>query len=342
MGKSAPPGRSVTMGAVSPSITSSIMGATIALRLLAATTEAPVARASLDVRRAPEAAGCPDAAGLAADLAAITGAPERFVATAGAPVRVAVAWDRLPGGDFRASVRLDGAREGTRTLTDPGPTCAALGHAVAVALVLVLDADAPAQADGTATASTEPGPPPPAPEAGSGSSPPAGTSGHVALLAGPSWGQVAHLSAAGRLELGARWRRSSVVVGVERVLSRTSAVAPGTVEVSLWAGRLSLCALLTDPSWWVQFDACAVGSAGSLHGRGQGFALSSASTLTWWAAGGELRAQALFRRRWLVTLAADLAATLYRYTFSIAQVGAIPGSDRWTGQLLAGVGVKLW
>ena len=331
------------MGAVSPSISPAIMGATVALRLLAATAATPAADpaalASLDVRRAPEAADCPDAAGLTADLAAITGAPDRFVASAGAPVRVTVAWDRLPGGDFRASLHLDGAREGTRTLTDAGPTCAALGHAVAVALVLVLDADA----DKKAIAATEPGPrrPPPS-EATSGPSPLAGTSGHLALLAGPSWGQVAQLSGVGRLELGARLRRASVVVGAERVLSRTSAIAPGTVEVSLWAGRLSLCALLTDPSRWVQFDACAIGSAGALHGRGQGFAMSSDSTLTWWAAGGELRAQAVFRQRWLLTLAADLAATLYRYTFSIAQVGAVRGSDRWTGQLLAGVGVKLW
>jgi len=322
----------------------SILGATIALRLLPATVDGPPATpslvASLDVRRAPDAAGCPDAIGLTADLAAITGEPERFVASPGAPVRVAVAWDRLPSGDFRASLRLEGAREGTRTLTDVGPTCVALGHAVAIALVLVLDADAPATV-GTiaATASGSPAPPP---GAASGAARPVGTAGYLALLAGPSWGQVARLSGAGRLELGARLRRASLVVGLDRVLSRTSPIAPGTVDVSLWAGRLSACALLTAPSSRVQFDACAVGSVGALHGQGQGFPVSSATTLTWWAAGGELRAQAVFRRRWLVALAADLAATLYRYTFSIDQVGAVRGSDRWTGQLLAGLGVKLW
>jgi len=338
------------MEAVSPFVSSAM----VAVRLLAATpASGPMATvspplASLEVRRAPEAAGCPDADGLAADLADITDAPDRFVARPGAPVRVAVDWDRLPNEGFRASVRLDGARQGIRTLTDAGPTCAALGHAVAIALALVLDADTPgAGAAREATAAAEPGSPSPrTSEAASGPGAPsaAGTTGHLALLAGPSWGQVAHLSGVGRLELGARLRRASVMAGAERVIARRSAIAPGTVEVSLWAGRLSLCGLLTDPdpSRWLQLDVCAIGSVGALHGQGEGFAVSSVSTLTWWAAGGEIRAQAVFRRRWLVALVADVAATLYRYTFSVAAVGAVPGSDRWTGQLLAGVGVKLW
>jgi len=324
--------------------------AMVALRLLAATgssgvtAAAPAALASLDVRRTPEAAGCPDAVALAADLADITGAPDRFVTSPGAPVRVAVAWDRLPNGGYRADLRVEGARGGTRTLTDAGSTCAALGHAVAVALVLVLDPDpAAAPADGKVTAAAAPGPPSPRASAPESGPPPAvGTTGHLTLLAGPSWGQVARLSGAARLELGARLRRASVVVGAEGVASRASAIAPGTVEVSLWAGRLSLCAPLTDPSRWVQIDACALGAVGALHGQGQGFPASNASTLTWWAAGGEVRAQALFRDRWVVALAAGVAATLYRYTFSVAEIGAVRGSDRWTGQLLAGVGVKLW
>ena len=89
-------------------------------------------------------------------------------------------------------------------------------------------------------------------------------------------------------------------------------------------------------------DACAGGSVGALQGGAQGFPVSSARTLTWWAAGGEVRAQTVFRQHWLLVLAADVAATLYRYTFSVADVGAVPASGRWTGHLLAGVGVELW
>lgn len=323
----------------------------VALPLLAAAASPaapPSSRASLEVRRASEAAGCPDAVRLAADLAAITGVADRFLASPGASVRVAVMWDRLVDGGFRASLRLDGAREGTRTLTDGGPTCDALGHAVAIALALVLDADGPGAESVKPVSATEPGPPPLRSTAGASerasrpAAAPAFTAGHLALFAGPSWGRVTQLSGAGRLELGVRLRRVSLVVGAERVLSRTTTVAPGTVEVSLWGGRLSLCALLDDPSSWVQLDACAVGAVGALHGQGQGYPTSGSTTLTWWAAGGELRAQTVFRRRWLVALATDFAATLYQYTFSVAQVGAVRGSHRWSGQLLAGIGVMLW
>jgi hypothetical protein len=320
-----------------PPIWATILGATVALPQVAAAASpvaSPPSLASIEVRRAPEAAGCPDAVQLGADLAAITGAERRFVASAGAPVGVEVMWDRLADGGFRASLRLDGAREGIRTLTDEGPTCDALGHAVAIALALALDSDAPGPRPVKAVSATEPGRPPAAA--------PLFTAGHVALLAGPSRGQVGQMSGAGRLELGLRSGRTSLVVGAERVLSRTTAVAPGTVEVSLWGGRLALCALLDDPSSWVRVDACAVGAVGALHGQGQGYPTSGATTLLWWAAGGELRAEAVFRGRWLIALSTDVAATLYDYTFSVAQVGAIRGSNRWTGQLLAGVGVKLW
>ena len=273
-------------GGVSPSL----LGAAVALALLAAAgspAAPPSSLASLEVRRAPETAGCPDAVRLAADLAAITGATDRFVANPGAPVRVAVMWDRLLDGGFQASLRLDGAREGTRTLTDVGPTCDALGHAVAIALALVLDADTPGAESVKPVSGTEPGPPPSRSPAATSerafrpAAAPASIAGHLALFAGPSWGQVEQMSGAGRLELGLRLRRASLVVGAERVLSRTTAVAPGTVEVSLWAGRLSLCALLDDPSTWVQLDACAVGAVGALHGQGHGYPTSGATTLTW-------------------------------------------------------------
>src|SRR3954469_20748300 len=95
------------------------------------------------VERDAAAGDCPDAATLAASIEEIERRPN-----AGAPaapitpgVRATVTFGRLPTG-YQAALRLFGAREGERTLTDTGPSCAALGRAVAITLALSLESDA--------------------------------------------------------------------------------------------------------------------------------------------------------------------------------------------------------
>src|SRR5204863_6144404 len=117
---------------------------------------------------------------------------------------------------------------------------------------------------------------------------------------------------------------------------------PGAVAVSLRTGHLAVCGPIVDVLSRVEVSPCGLAEAGVLRGEGQGFPTSVPSDSTWWALGGALRAQATVRGRWLLALIAEVAVPLYTYTFSVDRVGAVRGSGPWAGQLLLGVGARLW
>src|SRR5947207_3381796 len=117
------------------------VGVTVAAFLLGS-VEGARSPLDLHVEREPAAADCPDAASLTAAIDDIERHPAAGAAeTPTTPgVRADVTFARAETG-YRATLRLRGAKAGERTLTDTGPSCAALGRAVAIALALSLEGE---------------------------------------------------------------------------------------------------------------------------------------------------------------------------------------------------------
>jgi hypothetical protein len=302
--------------------------------------------ATFAVTRLDGADGCPDAAALDASVARILGVP--LVASPPSEVRVDVEFARGPSG-IRATLRLAGAREGERTLTDTGPTCAVLGRAVAVTLALILEGteggDAPSGPALAASAPSSSAPlPPTSGEAIATATPSAPASaGFVSLVAGPIVGAVGAPSVSSGLELELRvGRRARFLAEGDYVPPRALALGAGTVDVSLLAALVGACGLLDDPARAVHVSLCAVAGGGRLRGVASGFPTSDAATLSWLAAGGSVRFEGVVARRWLLTAGAIVEAPLHKYTFSVTNVGTAYRSAAVTAMLHLGIGVEIW
>jgi hypothetical protein len=296
----------------------------------------------LSVERASGAEDCPDRAALATMVGRILkGADDGSgLGGAGGDVRAEVQFARAPLG-YRATLRLEGARVGERTLTDTGATCTALGRAVSITLALLLDpaqADPPADAP-VAVAVSSP-PPVVAPTAASGVS-----AGFLAVTGGSALGLVGAPSAAGGLELDLRFgRRLWLQAAGQYVTGRSSPFETGSVEVSLVAARLHVCGVLNPAPALAQVlvAACVVGLGGQLRGEGTGFPSSNEAELAWFGAGGGLQASRLLGGRWLLGAGADLIAPLRRYTFSVENRGVAYRSNAVSATLQLSIGVKIW
>jgi hypothetical protein len=106
----------------------------------------------LRVSRGADTRDCPDAAGLAADVATVRGP------AAALPAATYSVGFRRSGATLSAVIRSGPAGASERTLEAPGQSCAALAHAVAVTLALLFDADRPATAGARPDAGTPPEP----------------------------------------------------------------------------------------------------------------------------------------------------------------------------------------
>ena len=238
----------------------------------------------LSVERASGAEDCPDRAALATMLGRILkGADDGSgLVASGGDVRAQVQFARAPLG-YRATLRLEGARVGERTLTDTGATCTALGRAVSITLALLLDpAQADPPADAPAAVAVSSPPPVLAPTAAAGVS-----AGFLAVTGGSALGLVGPLSAAGGLALDLRFgRRLWLQVAGQYVTGRSSPFDTGSVEVALVAAGLHLCGVLNRPLAPVLVTACVAGLGGQLRGEGSGFPSSNEAELAWFGAGG--------------------------------------------------------
>jgi hypothetical protein len=318
------------------------VGASAAVVLVGLASTASVAAAPLSVElavaRAPGAEDCPDRDGLARVI-------ERLVDTAGSAGRV------RPGGDvraevgfsrvasiYRATLRLAGAKQGERTLTDTGPTCTALGRAVGITMALLLDDGLP-EAPRVDMAS----PTPPAPRAREGLRE-ASSEGFVALDAGAGLGLVGGPAPAAGLAFGVRLRRRAwLELDGRYVAPRATAFAGGDVDVSLVFARLRACGALTGDGAAMLVAVCGEGAGGWLTGRGRGYASADGTArLPWGAAGGGLRGRRRLGGRWSLDLAADVLAPLRTSTFSVANRGVAFRSTTPAVMLQLGVGFVLW
>jgi len=302
------------------------------------------ARSPLDlhVEREPAAADCPDAASLAASIDDIerhpaAGAAEAPTETPTTPgVRADVTFARAETG-YRATLRLRGAKAGERTLTDTGPSCAALGRAVAIALALSLEGepDLPVPIVTEAPASTPPpGPATPAPRR---------TSVSVGIGGGVAAGAVGAPSFAAGVDVGvAIGRRLVIEAGGRHVLARASTLDPGEVRVSLDAAIVRLCAVVAGVDHALQAYLCASGAAGALHGEGVGYPTSESASSAWLAAGGGLDARWRLAGPWSLAFGVEALAPLRQDTFSVENRGVAfrTTAVSWTTRL--GVVVQVW
>jgi hypothetical protein len=308
----------------------------------------------LSVEREDAAADCPDAAGLARLVERIVGPGAGGpVVRPGGDVRAAVRFSR-GAATYEAALALTGARQGARTLTDTGPTCAALGRAVAITMALLLDAGLDSEA---------PRPPPPTPVAVAVASPavaplassrasssrasssPASraTDGTLAVTLGPALGLVGGATlASGLAVMMGVGRHLALSLDGQYVAPRGTAFDAGEVDVTLLAARLRACGVL-DNEGAVRLGACAAGAAGRLRGEGRGYAFADGvATLTWAAAGGGIEASRALGRRWRAGLSADALVPLRKSTFSITNRGVAFQSSPVSVMLEASFGVVLW
>ena len=249
------------------------------LGLFPAAAGAVPVSAELSVERSSGAEDCPDRAALATMIIRIlNGADGSGLAGPGGDVRAEVQFARAPLG-YQATLRLEGARVGERTLTDTGATCTALGRAVGITLALLLDpaqADPPGDARPVAVAVSSPPPVLARPRrrrrvsprvswpsravrrsASSGLPPPRAVSSSNLLFERRFWLQVAG----------------------QYVTGRSSPFDTGSVEVALVAARLRLCGVLNRALARVLVAACLAGLGGQLRGEGSGFPSSNAAEM---------------------------------------------------------------
>jgi len=241
---------------------------------------------ALIVTRAPGAQDCPDAEGLAREVARMNGRPSldpRARKTASTWLHVEI--NRGADG-YAAVIRAQGNRTGERQLSDTGPSCENLAEALALTLAMVLDNYA-----GRASIEPQRARPPPWREQATAEPPrrlnvsalelDAATAVHVGVLAhvGPL------ILARGRLWLGdvAAFEAGGVYVFEQTIEHAESA---GRLELDLVSGFVGSCAGLSRLQDGVALALCAEGYLGRLQGTGTGFSEDRPPQHHLWLAGG--------------------------------------------------------
>lgn len=310
--------------------------ATACVGVAAPAAAAPLS-AELSVARGAGAEDCPDRDALGRIVERIGGRLRP-----GGEVRAEVQFARAVTG-YQAVLRLEGAKEGERTLTDTGPTCTALGRAVGITLALVLDAglEAPSEAAPPVVSAL---PPAASVVVASDLPEPPSTAGFLAITAGPALGLVGAPSLAGGLAFELRaGRRLRVRLDGQYVAPRATAFDSGEVDVTLVAARLRACGVVAGLDAPVQLALCAAGAGGQLRGEGRGYAVrNDAATLGWVAAGGGVELGGGLGRRWTWGVGADALAPLWKSTFSIENRGIAFRSSAAAVVVQASLGVRLW
>jgi hypothetical protein len=295
----------------------------LAAALAAAPSLAAPLSAEVTVERAPEAADCPSAGELQAAIERIVQRP--VVAAHGERLVADVQFLRGKDGNqgFEALVRLAGAKQGERRLTDTGGSCAPLAQAVAVTLALLVDLG------------PEPRPMP------SVSPLDPRSRGEIWLFGGGGLGLTAGPTAAGGGGAAVAWARWSLRASGGAVLPREAELSPGSVRVGLARGELLLCRALAS-GLRARLDACAGGTIGWLSGRGQGYPVSMNAGFWWVAAEAAIRLGGVVGGRFLWGLQAGLAVPSARHTFSVENAGVAYRSSPVAGLLELQVGARLW
>lgn len=302
----------------------------------------------LSVRRAPDAADCPDAAALTASVERQMKRPaleplEPRDPPAPTPEGQAEAGLidvhvlRSQGG-YSATVQANGR---TRQISDPGPTCAGLAEALAITLAILLDSEETPPPPPARTAEPPvpaPTPSAPAPALRASLSPPlpspaparstsllvtpgvAGTAGLVGPLTLGFTGDV-ELHLPPSLSLGA---------GMFWIPTRSIDFAKGRVDVYQVAGVLRGCMDVLgspgspDSPESARAALCAHAAAGALHGEGVGYFEPGSATRPWFAFGVGAVVEGPIWKRLGWSARASLMIPVVKESFSIENVGGQP------------------
>jgi len=248
----------------------------------AAQPQAP--KAALVVTRGEGAQDCPDSAALAERVRGVAGA-NVVSSELGAAVFetwVQVAMTRNFGG-YSAQISTAGARHGSRTLDDLGPSCASLADAIAVTLAIFLDPYA--SLPPSTIAQPAPAPPRlPEPKAKAPPETPPQTHFYLDAGAGVTLNVLDHamplLAANAGLYLAPTW---SLSLGGAYVLPDTTSSPGGEVELSLAYADLRGCGRALGESDGTHLDFCLTTMLGSLRGSGRGYPEHFSKHAAWWA-----------------------------------------------------------
>jgi len=308
----------------------------------------------IGVERTRAAADCPSAEALAARVNEIARGDAVVAARSGELPGMMVTLDR-DGEGYRARIEAFAPVTGVRVITDPGPSCAGLGGAVAVTLALLLDATPEPAAKPAAPAAAVPRGPaelparPRSPRTDarrprSGQTRAGSTHVGEAAGLGVALGMTFDVTPAGWF--GARvahapWRAELVGLLLPRQERKVETV---NLSLSLWGGRARGCyRLWRADSAPIDVDACAEAALGALKASAEPVAQQTTQVATWLGLGGGLE---LGARIWgPLTLGASATALgpVVDERFRIrGQAGLVHDPPRIAG--LAGLtfGVTVW
>ena len=313
--------------------------------------ELPGAR--LTVMRTAEAASCPDESTLARDIASrMTARADRAEDLLLLSVSLAAEND-----GFSATIRVDGRKQGTRTMQSKGPTCEGLREALMISLLLLLD-EHPVPLGPPAPRSQEP--PVPSPPSPPGEHPKGwdvATSSN-AVPTPPTPPPTLWVSAGGALthgfpesfwgvgfaDLAVRYGALDASVGGVLAPLRRHALEGGrSIAVLIAGGRARACYAFLDRR--VRFSACALTILSSLTGRGTGpvdDVREDSSSRRWWLVGAGPEAYVPLSSRIGIGISGSVLAQTRGVSFHIDPNGGEYATDPVVGWIGADVRLRIW
>ena len=312
--------------------------------LVARPARAEPATALIESTKAPGAADCPDAGRLARAVNDGIGRVAVFPAGPEAPaarLQVSVTFERAARG-YAATVKLGGARGGTRKLSGGGPGCDALANAVGVLLTVVLDSDAGAPGDAAAPGggSAPTGSTGSAARDGSG----VGMNANVGFGGGVAEGLVGGWSPALGVAGTFAYRHWAARVGGLWLPSKTSDTFPARVEVGLTVARLAFCVTTADDHRSrVTLGLCAQQQIGWMRGRGIDFgAAAPPLDRLWLATGAAFVASGAFERSFGWEVEVGAVRLLQQQRFVVDAFGTAYQSDPFAFMTTLSFMTRVW
>jgi hypothetical protein len=259
---------------------------------------------------------------------------------------------------FEAMIRVGGRKQGVRSLRAAGPACDALHDALVVTLLLLLDEDPSRPPAPQASEPARPPEPPPAGEAPPAgpmvpAAPPPASSAQasrarerptlwVSLGVAATHGLPLGWSVAATGDVFARVSRWELGLGAFWAPAKSFERDPGTVEVSVFGGRLRGCYTLATWSS-ARWAGCAVGVVGALHGQSKSFTTTGSKTRPWISGGLGTDVELLLSPRFRLGIVGAAAASAQTESFSIRdELGEVYRTDRVIGWVAAEIRWHIW
>jgi len=310
--------------------------------------------ARLTVSRTSQAASCPDEPTLAREIASrMTGQGERTEDLLLLSVSLAAEDD-----EFSASIRVDGRKQGTRTLRSKGPTCEGLREALMVSLLLLLDEHPVPPEPAPPPSSTLPPKPPVKPPTSPVVELAASSKAPSAAPAPPIPPPTLWISAGGALthgfpegfwgagfaDLAVRYGALDASVGgVLAPLRRHELQGGRSIAVLTAGGRARACYAFFERR--VRLSACALTILSSLTGRGSApddKFTAGTDSVRWWLVGGGPEAYVPLSSRIGIGISTSLLAQTRSVSFHIDPDGGAYSTDRVVAWVGADVRLRIW